>query len=211
VASASLAAAVAAGQQLRRGAAAAGSRVAAARAAAAVLESLTPSAAAEIASQFPLSISGSWSGGSGTGSSSSSSSTVLGPSEPLPILGVHWLDADALAILCQQGFSSLLLILNAKTLRVLEQVELMDQPVDREWGLNGGLAAWGLDCSPSVVGVGPRVYLLGQQGGVFCGRLMPWSERLKTLQVGCGQGGQGGGGKGEGAGGFTMGPATEAD
>jgi hypothetical protein len=28
------------------------------------------------------------------------------------------------------------------------------------------------------------MYLLGQQGGVFCGRLMPWSERLKTLQVG---------------------------
>eukprot|EP00775_Hariotina_reticulata_P011041 gene11041-11196_t len=81
-----------------------------------------------------------------------------------------------------EGFSSLLLILNAKTLRVQEQVELMDQPVDREWGLNGGLAAWGQDCSPSVVGVGPRVYLLGQQGGVFCGRLMPWSERLKTLQ-----------------------------
>jgi hypothetical protein len=27
------------------------------------------------------------------------------------------------------------------------------------------------------------MYLLGQQGGLFCGRLMPWSERLKTLQV----------------------------
>jgi hypothetical protein len=62
----------------------------------------------------------------------------------------------------------------------------MDQPVDRQWAVTGGLATWGADCQVSVVGAGPRMYLLGQQGGVFCGRLMPWSERLKTLQVGCG-------------------------
>jgi hypothetical protein len=128
---------------------------------------------------------------------------LLGPSEPLPILGVHWLDADAVAVVCQQGFSSLLLVLGftsaassgssgrnkqqqqgARVLRVQEQVEWMDQPVDRQWALTGGLATWGADCHVTVVGAGPRMYLLGQQGGVFCGRLMPWSERLKTLQVG---------------------------
>lgn len=144
---------------------------------------------------------------SGIGSSTPGSSfgePVLGPTEPIPILGAHWLDADAVAVLCQQGFSSLLLVLGYHTIptlstnsqnskhssgsstaviRVQEQVEWMDQPVDRQWAVSGGLAAWGMDCQGSVVGVGPRVYLLGQQGGVFCGRLMPWSERLKTLQV----------------------------
>lgn len=74
------------------------------------------------------------------------------------------------------------------TLQVYEQVEWMDQPVDRSWGSAGagagGLTAWGGDCGGSVVGSGARMYLLGQQGGLFCGRLMPWSERLKTLQVG---------------------------
>jgi hypothetical protein len=133
----------------------------------------------------------------------------MGPAEPLPILGVHWLDTDALAVVCTQGYSSLLLVLGLSwssdssgsgqqrqqhaglgspaTLRVHEQVEWMDQPVDRSWGSAGvgagGLTAWGTDCGGSVVGSGARVYLLGQQGGLFCGRLMPWSERLKTLQV----------------------------
>jgi hypothetical protein len=135
----------------------------------------------------------------------------MGPPEPLPILGVHWLDADAVAVVCDQGFSSLLLVLGLSssgsggsagqqqpkqqsgsralaTLQVYEQVEWMDQPVDRSWGSAGagagGLTAWGADCGGSVVGSGARMYLLGQQGGLFCGRLMPWSERLKTLQVG---------------------------
>jgi hypothetical protein len=104
------------------------------------------------------------------------------------------------AVVCQQGFSSLLLVLGftassskhkpqqqqGAVLQVQEQVEWMDQPVDRQWALTGGLATWGADCHVSVVGAGPRMYLLGQQGGVFCGRLMPWSERLKTLQVGAG-------------------------
>jgi hypothetical protein len=66
-------------------------------------------------------------------------------------------------------------------------VEWMDHPVDRGWGSAGvgagGLSAWGADCGGSVVGSGARCYLLGQQGGLFCGRLMPCSERLKTLQV----------------------------
>lgn len=140
----------------------------------------------------------------------------MGPTEPLPILGLHWLDADAVAVVCNQGFSSLLLVLGlsqsrgtggssedarggkqqqaaaagfspSASLRVYEQVEWMDQPVDRDWGSAGvgagGLTAWGADCGGSVVGSGARMYLLGQQGGLFCGRLMPWSERLKTLQV----------------------------
>lgn len=124
------------------------------------------------------------------------------------------MDADAVAVVCQQGFSTLLLVLGFTTsssrhdkqqqqqqgaqrvLRVQEQVEWMDQPVDRQWALAGGLAAWGADCCCSVVGGGPRLYLLGQAGGVFCARLMPWSERLKTLQVR--RGGERGGGGREG-------------
>jgi hypothetical protein len=219
-----LAAAAAAAGQLRRGAAGSFSTSRAAQRAQLALETLNPTTAAQIAGHFPLSISATWSGGtpagfaaggaaghreglgSGEGSAgfspAAAAEPLLGPTEPLPILGVHWLDADAVAIVCQQGFSSLLLVLGfghshvSKTphsgadtntqrrLRVQEQVEWMDQPVDRQWGLTGGLAAWGSDCHVSVVGAGPRMYLLGQQGGVFCGRLMPWSERLKTLQVG---------------------------
>jgi hypothetical protein len=217
-----LAAAAAAAGQLRRGGAGSFAASRAAQRAQQALEALNPTTAAHIAGHFPLSIGATWSGGapppaaaaetaspagSTTGQGSSSSSggglanadgaePLLGHSEPLPILGVHWLDADAVAVVCQQGFSSLLLVLGftassskhkpqqGAVLRVQEQVEWMDQPVDRQWALTGGLATWGADCHVSVVGAGPRMYLLGQQGGVFCGRLMPWSERLKTLQVG---------------------------
>jgi hypothetical protein len=194
-----------------------------------------------VATHFPLSTCASWTGGQQQGTATAQGSShgpaqqglgqqgpnqglgcgsqldlqqhqlQMGPSEPIPILGVHWLDADALAVVCQQGFSSLLLVLGLSSssssssatqqqqqqaaagfsrpasLRVYEQVEWMDQPVDRGWGSAGvgagGLSAWGADCGGSVVGSGARCYLLGQQGGLFCGRLMPWSERLKTLQV----------------------------
>lgn len=176
-----------------------------------------------VAAQFPLSTCASWVGGQqGSGLRNSAGinqhhlhqhQLQMGPREPLPILGVHWLDADALAVVCDQGFSSLLLVLGLSSssgsgsdrgsavapqqpqalltsqlsLGVYEQVEWMDQPVDRAWGKPGvgagGLTAWGADCGGSVIGSGARMYLLGQQGGLFCGRLMPWSERLKTLQV----------------------------
>lgn len=192
------------------------------------LDSLSPDVAISVATQFPLSTCASWTGGqqtqgtAGQGEGQEGLGTAalqdlqqhqlhMGPAEPLPILGVHWLDADALAVVCNQGYSSLLLVLGLSsssssdgsgsgqqqqqhagfslpaTLRVYEQVEWMDQPVDRSWGNAGvgagGLTAWGTDCGGSVVGSGARMYLLGQQGGLFCGRLMPWSERLKTLQV----------------------------
>ncbi|WIA29507.1 hypothetical protein OEZ86_012008 [Tetradesmus obliquus] len=212
-----LAAAAAAAGQLRRGGPGSFTTSRAAQRAQQALESLNPAAAAQVAGHFPLSISATWSGstpagqaeGSGQGSGSGgglggnpdAAEPLLGLTEPLPILGVHWLDADAVAVVCQQGFSTLLLVLGFTTsssrhdkqqqqqqqgaqrvLRVQEQVEWMDQPVDRQWALAGGLAAWGADCCCSVVGGGPRLYLLGQAGGVFCARLMPWSERLKTLQ-----------------------------
>lgn len=180
------------------------------------LDGLTPEVAVAVASQFPLSTTASWVGGQQqtTGQEAAAAAAAhdlqqhqlqMGPSEPLPILGVHWLDSDTLAVVCHQGFSSLLLVLGLSTssstsrlprqpgfsppasLRVYEQVEWMDHPVDRGWGSAGvgagGLTSWGADCGGSVVGCGARMYLLGQQGGVFCGRLMPWSERLKTLQV----------------------------
>lgn len=227
-ATAATALAAAAGQ-LRRGSATSLSASRAAQKAQQTLEALNPTTAAQIAGCFPLSITGTWAGGSqqnqlsqpnhsprtssqpqhSDGNSSSSRETSSSDSMtsklipgPLPILGAHWLDADAIAVVCQQGYSSLLLVLgyspttaddhtrsgahsqgSTATLRLQEQVEWMDQPVDRQWAVSGGLAAWGVDCQGTVMGVGPRVYLLGQAGGVFCGRLMPWSERLKTLQV----------------------------
>ncbi|WIA09423.1 hypothetical protein OEZ85_008828 [Tetradesmus obliquus] len=218
-----LAAAAAAAGQLRRGGPGSFTTSRAAQRAQQALESLNPAAAAQVAGHFPLSISATWSGstpagqaegtgqgsgsGGGLGGNPAAAEPLLGPTEPLPILGVHWLDADAVAVVCQQGFSTLLLVLGftsssssssssrhdnkqqqqqqqgaQRVLRVQEQVEWMDQPVDRQWALAGGLAAWGADCCCSVVGGGPRLYLLGQAGGVFCARLMPWSERLKTLQ-----------------------------
>lgn len=39
------------------------------------------------------------------------------------------------------------------------------------------------DCCASVAGAGPRLLMLGVQGGLFAARLMTWSERLRTLQV----------------------------
>lgn len=207
----------------------------------AAVDSLTPEVAIAVATQFPLSTCASWAGGQqqpqqqplgvaagAVGSQQQGGSAaaaqqdlqqhqlLMGPTEPLPILGVHWLDADACAVVCNQGYSSLLVVLGFSggvggggdlghkqqqqqhqqdggglsapaALRVYEQVEWMDQSVDRGWGSAGsgagGLSAWGADCGGSVVGSGARMYLLGQQGGLFCGRLMPWSERLKTLQV----------------------------
>lgn len=213
-ASAATALAVAAGQ-LRRGSAGSMTSSRAAQKAQQTLEALTAATTAQLAAHFVLSITGAWTGGpehdssgnAAQGSTTASSGVGIkgnsevapGPKEPLPILGAYWLDADAVAIVCQQGFSSLLLVLgysavtgdsqapsqasSRSVLRVQEQVEWMDQPVDRQWGLSGGLAAWGCDCGGSVVGAGSRMYLLGQQGGLYCGRLMPWSERLKTLQV----------------------------
>lgn len=60
--------------------------------------------------------------------------------------------------------------------QVREQLQLGDPPLvlDQGPGLGG--------CGPSVAGLGPRVYLL-TSGGLAWGRLMPWSERLKTLQA----------------------------
>lgn len=60
--------------------------------------------------------------------------------------------------------------------QVKEQLQLLDPPLllEQAPGVGG--------CGASVVGLGPRVYLLASQG-LSWGRLMPWSERLKTLQV----------------------------
>lgn len=222
---------------------------AAAARAAAVLEAMSAQGAAALAASMPLASIGSWTGGSNdsasaaqrrpenslTAAAAAASTTTttptpaaagdqgaaLGPSEPLPVLGLCWLDSDALALVCRQGYSSLLLVLGISsgphppaisnssnssssnrhgtadrapvlTLSVLEQVEWMDQPVSREWGTDSGRGGggasstaqqWGMDCGGTVMGCGPRAYLLGSEGGLFCGRIMAWSERLKTLQV----------------------------
>lgn len=60
--------------------------------------------------------------------------------------------------------------------QVREQLQLLDPPLllEQAPGIGG--------CGASVAGLGPRVYLLTGQG-LSWGRLMPWSERLKTLQV----------------------------
>jgi hypothetical protein len=60
--------------------------------------------------------------------------------------------------------------------QVREQLQLLDPPLllEQAPGVGG--------CGASVAGLGPRVYLLSSQGLTW-GRLMPWSERLKTLQV----------------------------
>jgi hypothetical protein len=60
--------------------------------------------------------------------------------------------------------------------QVREQLQLLDPPLllEQAPGVGG--------CGASVVGLGPRVYLL-TSGGLSWGRLMQWSERLKTLQV----------------------------
>jgi hypothetical protein len=86
------------------------------------------------------------------------------------------LDHDALSLVTQQGLSSLLLVLDGN-LHVKEQVEWMDMPL----GPPVTLPAVSLGYTSSVVGLGARLYLLGSSGAV-CGRLLSWSERLKTLQ-----------------------------
>ena len=108
--------------------------------------------------------------------SASDPGSDVGPVEPLPIKGLHWLDHDALAVVAHQGLSTLLLVLDSG-LYVREQVEWMDQPLPAH-GAGGGV---GGSCANSIVGLGPRLYLLGGLG-LMCGRLLPWSERLKTLQ-----------------------------
>ncbi len=158
-------------------------------------EALTPQTASQLTTYFPLAIAGMWTGAeqhntanpptpgaAGTAATANGHATSApGFSlEPQPILGLHWLDQDALLVVQQQGLSTQLLVLDA-SLSIREQVEWMDAPVNR------GLVSGAADCGAALAGLGPRVYLLGAQG-VFCGRLMAWSERLKTLQVGRGVG-----------------------
>jgi hypothetical protein len=116
-------------------------------------------------------------GGGGKRPGASDPGSDVGPVEPLPIKGLHWLDHDALAVVAHQGLSTLLLVLDSG-LHVREQVEWMDQPLSAYGSAAGGL---GGSCFNSIVGLGPRLYLLGGLG-LMCGRLLPWSERLKTLQ-----------------------------
>jgi len=90
----------------------------------AALEALTPAVATQLTGLFPLSIVGMWKPGSsrsgkrGQQQSSGQSQPRLGPDEPLPVLGLHWLDQDVLAAVCQQGLSAVLLVLESSTLEV---------------------------------------------------------------------------------------------
>ncbi|KIZ03017.1 hypothetical protein MNEG_4945 [Monoraphidium neglectum] len=172
-----------------------GGRGAAARQAA--LEALTAAAASQLTGMFPLSIAGMWrpkpkrsahkqqqgqqqqqqgqEQGQQQGQQQQQQQQHLGPEEALPVLGLHWLDQDVLAAVCQQGLSAVLLVLEGSSLQVREQLQLLDPPLllEQAPGVGG--------CGASVVGLGPRVYLL-TSGGLSWGRLMQWSERLKTLQ-----------------------------
>ncbi len=60
-----------------------------------------------------------------------------------------------------------------------DRLELMGGPAD------SGHCPGAVDCGAAVAGLGPRLYLLGSEG-LYCARLLTWSERLRTLQVGLG-------------------------
>jgi hypothetical protein len=115
-----------------------GGRGAAARQAA--LEALTAAAASQLTGMFPLSIAGMWrpkpkrsahkqqqgqqqqqqgqEQGQQQGQQQQQQQQHLGPEEALPVLGLHWLDQDVLAAVCQQGLSAVLLVLEGSSLQV---------------------------------------------------------------------------------------------
>jgi hypothetical protein len=108
-----------------------GGRAAAATAARqAALEGLTAGAASQLTGYFPLSIAGMWKpgrkhakapaarDGAAAAEAPPPEAPRLGPDEALPVLGLHWLDQDVLAAVCQQGLSGVLLVLEGTSLQV---------------------------------------------------------------------------------------------